>query len=187
MVLENNYYLITAEVETKPLLSRFDIVHHLSNKDTDDIYMARIFNIRYCNGTSASIAFVDFICASYEPFAVLEEHCLTSIFYSKIVQFDLQSGQVTKIIECDNWGGLFQIHRIQDGYIIWGECDIFRYDLDLNRIWHFMGRDMLVSQKYSQHFWIDGNTIHCRDFEGWHYILNLDGKLLDNFKEFDDA
>ncbi len=87
---------------------------------------------------------------------------------------------------CDNIGGLFEIHAIEGGYIIWGESDIFRYDLQLNRIWHFTGRDMLVSRTKDKHFWIDDGLIHCRDFEGWHYVFDFNGKLIDDFREAGD-
>ncbi|MBQ7871390.1 MAG: hypothetical protein IJ357_04540 [Oscillospiraceae bacterium] len=84
-------------------------------------------------------------------------------------------------------GCLFEIHSIEEGYLIRGEGDIFRYDLSLNPIWHFMGRDILVSLHSNKHFWFEQNEIHCRDFLGWHYVLDFNGKLLREFKEFDES
>lgn len=186
MVLQNEHYSINASTETMPTLSQYDIVYNLNGTNTDEYYMARIFNISRNNGPSISIALVDFLCAGYKPFGVLEDDYLTVILFDSIVRLDLITGTIITYTECDNMGGLHEIHAIEDGYIIWGEGDIFRYDLELNRIWHFMGRDILVSLKMNQHFWIEDNRIHCRDFEGWHYILDLNGKLLEDFKEIED-
>lgn len=94
---------------------------------------------------------------------------------------------IAQFVTCDNVGGLYEIHPIEGGYIIWGEMDIFRYDFQLNRIWHFMGRDILVSLTKDKRFWIDDGSIHCRDFQGWHYVLDFNGKLIDDFREVSDS
>ena len=183
MEFVNEQYRITANVESMPKLEHFDFVLNPENIDTNDCYSARLFRIESYNGDVWTLALLDLICASYEPFAVLADHILTVILFSAIVRIDLTTGELVQYVECDNMGGLNEIHAIDDGYIIWGEGDIFRYDLDLNRIWWFSGRDILVSLKLDRHFWIEDDLIHCRDFEGWHYVLNFDGKLLTDFRE----
>lgn len=50
-----------------------------------------------------------------------------------------------------------------------------------------MSRDILVSLYDNRHFWIEDKLIRCRDFLGWHYVLDYNGKLLRDFKEFDDT
>lgn len=187
MYLQNQHYAVTTTVETMPPLSQFDIVHELEPEKTKDFYMARVLKIEPCGGPSGTVALTDLLCASYEPHRVLEGDRLTLIFYDCIVRLDLGTGLILERRDCGSWGELGEIHPIPDGYIIWGECDLFRYDLQLNRVWHFMGRDMLVSLKGDRSFWIEDGLIHCRDFLGWQYMLDLDGKLIRDFREFEDS
>ena len=149
--------------------------------------MAREFRVERQNGCTISFALIDLICSGYEPYAVLEENILTVILFSTIVQLEMDTGKIVQYVPCDNTGGLCEIHAIEGGYIIWGEEDIFRYDRSLNQVWHFMGRDILVSLKANRHFWIENGFIHCRDFLGWHYVLDLNGNTLSDFREFDDS
>ena len=183
MYLQNQHYSITAFVETMPPLEQFDIVHNPKNTNTDEFYNARIFKIESIDAVPRTIALLDLLCAGYEPFAVLEMDCLIVILFDSIVRINLSTGLIEEMIECDNFGGLHEIHVINDGYIIWGEGDIFRYDRKLKRIWHFAGRDMLISQKEDKQFWIEDGLIHCRDYLGWHYVLDFDGNLLHDFLE----
>lgn len=184
MYLQNQRYSITAHVETMPSLTQFDIIHNPKNTNTGDFYMAHIFRVESTDAAPRTIAVLDLLCAGYEPFAVLEEDCLTVILFDSIARIKLPTGMIEEIKDCDNWGGLHEIHMIADGYIIWGEGDIFRYDRMLNQVWHFMGRDILVSLEADQHFWIEDDLIHCRDFLGYRYTLDLNGNLLQQFQEF---
>ena len=183
MYLQNQHYIITTFVETMPPLEQFDIVHNPNNTNTEDFYMARIFRAESVDALPRTIALVDLLCPGYEPFAVLEKDRLMVILFDSIIRINLSTGLIEEMIECDSMGGLHEIHSIDNGYIIWGEGDIFRYDLKLNRIWYFMGRDILVSPEKNKSFWIEDDLIHCMDFLGWHYVLDFDGKLIHSFPE----
>ena len=187
MELHNNRYAVQSSVEVTPLLNQYDIVHNTENIDTNDYFMARTFHINRLDGHSLKVALIDLICSSYEPYAALDGNILTTILFSSIARIDMDTGLLVQYTECDSIGGLFEIHPIDGGYLIWGEGDIFRYDLMLNRVWAFMGRDILVSLHSNQHFWIQKSEIHCRDFLGYHYVLDFDGKLICDFREYDDA
>ena len=187
MELHNERYAVLSSVEVTPLLDQYDVVHNTENIDTNAYFMARIFHIMRSDGHSLKVALLDLICSSYEPYAALDGNILTTILFSSIVRIDMDTGLLVQHKQCDNMGGLFEIHPIEGGYLIWGEGDIFRYDLTLKRVWHFMGRDILVSLHGNQHFWVQNAEIHCRDFSGYHYVLDFDGKLIYNFREYDDA
>ena len=75
-------------------------------------------------------------------------------------------------------GGLMGICAIEGGFILHGETELFRYDQQLNRIWSFSGRDIFAALDGKKAFWIEKDTVHCRDWLGWHYVLNFDGKLI---------
>lgn len=183
MRLHNQHYTISASVEVMPPLAHFDIVYDPKCLSADDFYMARIFIVDSVDAASRSIALVDMLCAGCEPFAVLENHILTVILFESIVQIDLLTSRIIQHRHCGNMGGLHEIHAIESGYIIRGEGDIFRYDLDLNQIWHFMGRDILISPEKEKRFRIECGIIHCYDYLGWHYYLDMDGNLLDEVHE----
>ncbi|MGI5896286.1 MAG: hypothetical protein ACOX6U_04950 [Oscillospiraceae bacterium] len=187
MEFSNENFRIVISTETSPHLRRFSIVHNPENINTEDLYMARVLEIKNCHGDVMTVALLDTLCSDYEHCAVLEPHHITLILFSSILRLDLETGRIVQFVTCDNMGGLFELLPIAGGYIIWGESDIFRYDLQLNRIWHFMGRDILVSRTKDKHFWIHDGLIHCRDFKGWHYVLDFNGKLIDDFREVDDS
>ena len=105
-------------------------------------------------------------------------NCLTQILFDEIRQVDAQTGEVLQQVNCPNMGGLMGICAIEGGFILHGETELFRYDQQLNRIWSFSGRDIFAALDGKKAFWIEKDTIHCRDWLGWHYVLNFDGKLI---------
>lgn len=187
MELRNETYTVLSNVESKPVLVKCDIVHNLENIDINDHYIARIFEIMRSDGHSLKLALIDLTCSSHAPHAILDGNTLITILFRSIVRIDMDNGRIVQYEECDNMGGLFEIHSIDGGYLIWGEGGLFCYNLSLNRLWHFVGRDILVSSHCNKHFWIEQEEIHCRDFLGWHYVLDYDGKLLCEFYEFNGA
>ena len=183
MILQNETYTALCEVLTQPSLDGFDIVHNTEATDTTDFYMARTFDIQRKDGHSIKIALLDRLCSGGEHYAVPEGNTLTVILFAAIVRIDLDTGAILQREPCENMGGLNEIHEIPDGDIIWGEGNIFRYDRGLNRRWEFTGRDILVSPDNRKHLWIEDNRIHCRDFLGWHYVLDFEGNLICEFYE----
>lgn len=187
MLLHNNRYIVSSYVETAPPLDQFDIVHNTEKIDIHDAYMARIMKIDRSDGHSFTVALLDQICSGNTACAILEKGYLTLILFQAILRIDLDTGSILQYVRCKNLGGLFEIHRIHGGYLIWGEGDIFRYDDSLNQIWHFTGRDILVSPHTNKNFWIKDHQIHCCDFSGWQYILDFDGNVLQDFHAFPTA
>ena len=114
---------------------------------------------------------------------VQNRNCLTQILFKAIRQVDAQTGAVLRQVECPNMGGLIGICAIEGGFILHGETELFRYDGQLNRIWSFSGRDIFATLDGTKAFWIEKDTIHCRDWLGWHYVLDLDGKLISEKQE----
>ena len=96
--------------------------------------------------------------------AVQNGNCLTQILFKEIRQVDAQTGAVLRQVECPNMAGLMGICAIEDGFILHGETELFRYDGQLNRIWSFSARDIFATPDGSKAFWIEKDTIHCRDW-----------------------
>lgn len=183
MVLENELCRISVSVEERPSLAGFDRVCNPDGVDPNDICTARVIRIHKPEGNLLSVALLGLVTAHAEPCAVLENEFLTVITFAWIFRIDVRSGEIVRCVECDNMGGLLEIHPIDGGYILYGEGDIFRYDRDLKQIWRRGGRDILVCRNGEKAFWIDGCQIHFRDWEGWHYVLELDGSWIGNYRE----
>lgn len=178
MVLINDEYRIMITAKSMPSLEDYTVIYIPDNLDLRDFYSARLVKIEPKAEQTIFLAMIELI-TSYTDFcAVLENHILTVVLFETILQIDLKKGTVIRCVHCENIGGLEQIHTVDHGYIIKGESDIFRYDSALNRIWHFSARDIFASPTNDVCFWMDNHVIHCRDWEGWHYMLNLDGKLI---------
>lgn len=183
MILHNENYTIKSATLFMPPLTGYDVIYNPEAVPADDLYSVRDFHITHTNGTVIHIALLDHSCSSALPYAVLEDHMLTVILFESIVRIDARTGAMPDYVPCPNIGGLMEIHAIKDGYILYGESEIFRYDRALHRIWEFSGRDIFVSLDHPWSFRLEENEIHVRDFLGWHYIVSMDGKLLHELME----
>ena len=178
MVLKNERYKITVRTEYKPSLDGYYVIYQRDDLNFDDFYTARFIDIEPRGGQIFRVAVLDFLVASIEPCAVLEGDTLTMILFRTILQIDLNIKKVVQCVDCENTGGLEEIHPIEGGYIIKGEGTIFRYDKELNQVWWRAGRDIFATPKGDDCFWLEGNVIHCLDWLGWHYVLDMNGKLI---------
>ncbi len=179
MELHNECFSIKIGLAQPDQLSDYDIVHNPLGIDlVDDYSMAHSIRIESHNGITTKLALLDRIGSNSEHCAVLTDDSLVFALFDAIVQIDMNSGFILNCVECDNLGGLFEIHLVENCYILYGECSIFRYDLDFNRIWEFSARDILVSSNGAKSFWIDNGSIHCLDWLDWHYVLDFDGNII---------
>lgn len=72
----------------------------------------------------------------------------------------------------------FEIHKIQNGYIVYGEMEILKLDDDFNVLNMFMGKDIFVTVDGSSAFEMNENGIVVRDFIGNIYYLDYNCKLI---------
>ena len=110
--------------------------------------------------------------------AVLNDTVLTVLQGSAISQIELSTGSLRlhKRIEC--CGCTFGLYSIPGGFIIWGETEIVRLDLNFDRVWGFSGRDIFVSQSQKTPFELCENSIKLCDWEDNCYELDLNGNLI---------
>ena len=177
MFLANEQYRVLIKTEYSTPLEGYPVVYQPEDLNFDDFYTARFITVESADGPAFRVAVLAFLAASIEPCAVLEGNMLVMILFRTILRIDLCTRSVVQCVDCENMGGL------EDGYLIKGECDIFRYDKTLNRIWHYSGRDILATPKGECSFWIDGDQIHCRDWQGWHNVLDMQGKVISEVAE----
>ena len=183
MVLKNEQYIVTISTAITPSLDGYQVIYQTDEFDMHDFYCARLIEIKVANGSASKAAILDATIPSTEPCAVLENNVLTILLFNVILQIDLETTTIIRCIDCENLGGLEQIFEINHGYLLKGECDIFYFDKKLNQVWHFGGRDILARATGEKCFWIDNDLIHCREWEGWHYVLDMDGNVISEFQE----
>ena len=183
MVLENDRYKVTIHTEYQPNLKAYQVIYQPEDLDMSGFYSAYLINIEGIDGQGHSVALLDLLISNIEPCAVLEENTLTVILFRTILRLDLDTRVVTQCVDCENMGGLEEIHPITDGYIIKGEGEIFRYDKELNQLWCRAGRDIFATPEGDDCFWIEDDLIHYQDWQGWHYVLDMNGKAVSEILE----
>lgn len=184
MVLENKQYQVAIVTECRPSLEGWPVLYQTKELDFHDFDTARFITVKPVGRQEYRVAVLDYLAAAIEPCAVLEGDMLTMILFRTILRIDLSTRMVVQSVDCENMGGLEGIHSINGGYLIKGECDIFRYDNALDRVWHRCGRDMFATPAGDDCFWLDGDVIHCRDWQGCHYMLNMNGETIREALEY---
>lgn len=185
MVLENEQYKVSIHTEYQPDLKAYQVLYRPEDMDMNGFYSAYLIDIDTFDGQRHRVALTDLLVSNIEPCAVLEGNILTVILFRTILQVDLYTRSVANCVDCENMGGLEEIHPIAGGYLIKGEGEIFCYDQALNQVWWRAGRDIFATPEGDDCFWLEGDTIHCLDWEGWHYVLDLNGKTIRECKEKD--
>jgi hypothetical protein len=72
----------------------------------------------------------------------------------------------------------FAIHPFNGDFVIHGELQITRIDKDGNEKWKFIARDIWVTPEGNDALELKDNKIKLKDWEGYEYELNPDGKEL---------
>ena len=110
--------------------------------------------------------------------AILEDNILTVLQNDYISQIDLETVQIIAGYELDVLGTTFSIYRISDGYLIYGEIEIIKFDNEFNVAWKFSGRDIFVSITDKNAFELTDRSIKLYDFEDNFYEIDFNGNLI---------
>lgn len=96
--------------------------------------------------------------------------CCDNIYCLSIPDLDLKWNKRLDPTTC------FGIYPFKGDLIIHGELQISRIDLNGNQKWTFGVRDIFVTQDESDSVKIEENKIHLKDWEGYEYIIDGNGK-----------
>ena len=107
--------------------------------------------------------------------AILENDILTVLLDQIIVQINILNGSIVNHIELDCLGCNFAIYRVENGYIIYGECEITMLGVDFSKKWAFSGKDIFASVSGKLPFEIKDNLICLYDFEDNYYEIDFEG------------
>jgi hypothetical protein len=75
----------------------------------------------------------------------------------------------------------FAIYTFKQDFVVHGELQITRIDKDGNEKWSFGARDIFVTPDGKDSIELFGDKIKLRDWEGYDYLLNEDGKEIRRF------
>lgn len=70
----------------------------------------------------------------------------------------------------------FAIYSFKEDFIIHGELQVTRIDIDGHEKWNFGARDIFVTPDGQDSFRLINDKIKLRDWEGYEYLLNEDGQ-----------
>ena len=155
---------------------RYDYVLNPSNKRRGAMY--KVLHLSAKGVQNADIALVGDYYTYLEDCAILEDNILTVLQNDYISQIDLETFQIIASYKLDVFGSNFSIHRITDGYLIYGEIEILKLDNEFNTSWKFSGRDIFVSITGKNVFELTDHSIKLYDFEDNFYEIDFDGKLI---------
>lgn len=110
--------------------------------------------------------------------AILNDNILTVMQGNSITQIDVQAEGMILHKEFDCFGCTFGIYSIKNGYIIYGEIEILKLDLNFDTVWSFSGRDIFVTQTPNAPFTLREDSIELYDWENNYYIIDFNGKQI---------
>ena len=104
---------------------------------------------------------------------------LFMMFNDVLCVFSPDTESVVKQIRIDPLGTMFEVHQLNDDYILYGEIEIYRISQELDVKWSFSGRDIFVRYQGNEPaFQMKQDRICLYDFEDNYYEIDFDGKLI---------
>jgi len=183
MKLKNFNYEINIEIDTTYTLEsmdnkKYDYVFNPNNLTRKDYTKVLGIEIKNVYGNVVNIALIGYIYASSDDYAVLEDSKLIILMDSTIIVIELKKFTIKHKCIGDS-GCYFSIHSFCDGYVIYGEQEIIKINLNLEVEWTFSGADIFVLP-YSDEsaFKINGEIIELIDWNGASYKIDKYGKLI---------
>lgn len=86
---------------------------------------------------------------------------------------------------CVSIAAAIGLYDLGDGYLIHGEMCLVKVDYNLNKVWEFFGKDILVSGNGAPLI-VTKDKIELTDFEGNHYVIDLTTDFKNQIQENND-
>jgi len=185
MKISSQRYQISIDKIYGPLksedLNSFDYVFDPKDHITDEFHSVFLIKIESTKKALTVGLIGSFFCIN-DQCAVLDGSILTVLMDDEIFVLDIES---ISLIRHTSIGDepYFAIYPIENGFIIHGELTILRLNKDFDQVWQFSGSDIFVTQNNGEEsFAIADDRIYLEDWNGYKFILDLDGKLLQETK-----
>lgn len=175
MFLKNDLCKVEIVLDnTWPSDDAADYIYNPQNYAEDDYYKTFLIHLNLYSRKFSIALIGDGNC--YEKnCAVLEGKNLTILQGWDVLQIDVTTGLLTKACSLESNGCNFEIHKVNDGYLIYGEIDITMLNHDLQKKWSFSGYDVFCSITGKKSFEIKPNYICLYDFYDNYYEIDFDG------------
>ena len=184
MILENKNCKINITTDETYIINskenyHYDVILNLDNYGQNDLYKVLsvsidLFYKEYKMALVGSYLAYDIDCA------LLEDVVLTVLQDDRITQINVINGKVINHKKLDCFGSNFGIYKVDTGYIIHGEIEITKWDLDFNKKWSFSGRDIFVSITGKQSMTLLKDRICLYDFYDYYYEIDYDGNQINS-------
>lgn len=111
--------------------------------------------------------------------AVLEDSILTVLQNNVVLQLDIFTGMILLKKDISSLYSMnYAIYKVSKGYVIHGELEILGLDNSFNTVWRFEGDDIWNSISDQKSFEITEEHIILNDFEGNHYVIDMNGRQI---------
>lgn len=181
MTIKNNYYEIIIEVDDTFTLYSTDNIHHYNiihnPLELRNDYLTFSIEIKTID-TSISVAFIGDRYSFVENCAILRDNTLLILQNNSISQINIFTGELISSNHIEAYGCNFEIHKINNGYIIYGEEEILMLDFNFDVVWRFSVRDIFVTKNDLIPFELCNDLIKLRDFEDNYYEIDFEGNVI---------
>lgn len=115
-----------------------------------------------------------------ESFVAPHKDGLFMMLNNILCVFSPESTAITKQIQINPMIEImYEVHQLEDDYILYGEMNIYRISQELVVKWDFSGRDIFVRYQGNEPaFLMKQDRICLYDFEDNYYEIDFDGKLI---------
>lgn len=178
MLIRSEKYSVLIS-ENAPSVPR-DCVLNYIERSSDDLLKEFIIHVQ-----SASMEYRLAIVGSYlsddKNCAVLEDDVLTVLMNDQIFRINLQTQSLIQLIRVENFDCGIAIYRVDNGYLLYGEMEIYMLDADFKTKWRFSGLDIFITLNGDKGFSMDEKMIYLEDFLGNRYMVSHEGKLIKKY------
>ena len=155
----------------------YDIVYNLDEYNQDEYYaiISVKVNLYYDN---FKIALIGGAVDTNNNISILEENMLIVLQNDMIIKINVLDGSIILHKHLYSYGENFEIYKIKNGYIIYGEGEITMLDKKFEVKWTFSGSDIFVSDSKERHF-LYAKIIQLNYMIG--KIISIESILMENF------
>lgn len=142
----------------------------------------KAFSIKICNkNKKITIALLGDFYSSCEKCAVINKDLLIILMNNIVSVIDIKHIRLVKTLKVSDYC-CFSICPFSNGYIIHGELDIVFINNEFNKEWLFSGRNIFTTSDETDIFEIYDDRIKVKDWEGFIYTIDSNGKLITAIK-----
>lgn len=172
MFLKNDLYEVTIKETTQiPTVEKFDYIYDFENYKNEEFKKILTIDVVTRERKLKMALYCDF-CGSYENCIALNHSKLIIVKFNTVYEFNLNNNSVRHIVFTD-MAGAIGLYDTGDGYLIHGEMCLVKTDYNLNKLWDFCGKDILVSKNGNNNITVTKEKIEIIDFEGNRYVIDL--------------